>query len=321
MTKEIFEHLAILSAHIAQQIVESEGIETFCKSPCDLAIICYNKRYVHKELIGKMLIHLSEFDFLERRGEVFVLEDKWRRVLPAKMTSRTALREVANQIYLFQEHIAKNFLEIVRNETQKIELSKLIYFLDTIDGSKALHNLRSEAISQAEYTGSPKKILDINYGLGYSAIQLASVFLKAQIYSMQLNSSLKEAYEYTIQRNNKQNLETSTNYPSEMSRNLIKEKVDFIFSFNPLGFEYPQLDRILNIASQVAHDGTKLLIYVPYHDQPKNTLIPEWLGLCLENISEYADYDKYKAALTKYEFEIDRKKIDSRFIIAYYSPT
>jgi len=65
----------------------------------------------------------------------------------AKATSRDYLREHgANQLYLFQEYLAKYFLEIIRNETEKIELAKLLYFIDTIDGSRSLHSLRSEAI-------------------------------------------------------------------------------------------------------------------------------------------------------------------------------
>ena len=36
---------------------------------------------------GKMMFHISEYGYLERRGEVFILEDNWRRVLPAKVNS------------------------------------------------------------------------------------------------------------------------------------------------------------------------------------------------------------------------------------------
>ncbi|MBK5114408.1 MAG: hypothetical protein KGD59_15235 [Candidatus Heimdallarchaeota archaeon] len=322
MTKEIFENIAILSAYIAQQIAEDEGIGNFCKTPCDLAVISHNKRYTNKDLFGKMLFHLAEYGYFERRGVVFVLADKWRRVLPAKATSRDYLREQgANQLFLFQEYLAKSFLEIIRNETEKIDLAKLVYFIDTIDGSRSLHSLRSEAISQLEFSGTPKKILDINYGFGYSAIQLASVFQESEVYSLQLNTALKEPFEYTIKRYEKGNLESSIIYPSEMLNNLIKEKVDLIFGFNPLGISTPNLDRVLNIASQVSKDGTKLLLYVPYKDEPRNTLISEWLGLCIDGINEYANFDTIRAALTKYNFELTKKSLNSRYIISYHSKT
>ncbi|NHJ31432.1 MAG: hypothetical protein FK732_01085, partial [Asgard group archaeon] len=63
MTKEIFEHIAILSAYIAQRIADDEGIGNFCKTPCDLAVISHNKRYVKKELFGKMLYQLAEYGY------------------------------------------------------------------------------------------------------------------------------------------------------------------------------------------------------------------------------------------------------------------
>jgi len=322
LTKEIFENIAILSANIAQKIAEDEGIDNFCKTPCDLAVISHNKRYVNKDLFGKMLFHLAEYGYFERRGEVFVLADKWRRVLPAKATSLDYLRtHGANQLYLFQEYLSKSFLEVIRNETEKINLSKLVYFLDTIDGSRSLHTLRSEAISLLEISDPPKKILDINYGMGYSAIQLASVFPESEIYSFQLNTALKEPFEYTIQRYKQDNLECSINYPSEMLNNLIKEKVDLIFGFNPLGLSIPELDRVLNISSQVSKNKTILLLYVPYTDEPRNTLISEWLGLCIEGINEYANFDFYRAALTKFNFELTKKSLNSRYLIAYYSKT
>lgn len=322
LSKEIFEHIAILSAYIAQQIAEEQGIGNFCKTPCDIAVISHNKRYAKKELFGKMLIQLAEYGYFERRGEVFVLADKWRRVLPAKATSRAYLREHgANQLYLFHEYLAKYFLEIIRNETEKVDLAKLVYFIDTIDGSRSLHSLRSEAISQLEFNGTPKKILDISFGMGYSAIQLASVFQDSEVYSLQLNTALKEPYEYTIKSYEKRNLECSIMYPSEMLNNIIKDKVDLIFGFNPLGFSMPNLERVLNIASQVSKDGTKLLLYVPYTDEPRNTLISEWLGLCIDGINEYANFDTIRAALTKYNFELTKKSLNSRYIISYHSKT
>ena len=74
-------------------------------------------------------------------------------------------------------------------------------------------------------------------------------------------------------------------------------------------------------AIAISKDGTKLLLYVPYTEEPKNTLISEWLGLCIEGINEYAQFDNYRAALTKFDYELTRKSLNSRYIISYYSKT
>ena len=148
LIKDIYKHCSILAAHIAKDIVEQEKIDEYCKTPCDLAVISHDKKYVNKDLFNKMMFHIAEYEFIERRGEVFVLESEWKRFIPTKLTSQNKLREIGSiQIYLLQQIIAKKFLEIIRNETQKIELEELIYYIDVIDGSKGLDELRSDMIS------------------------------------------------------------------------------------------------------------------------------------------------------------------------------
>lgn len=305
MSTEIYNHLSILAAHLAQKLVESEKIDQFCKSPCDLAVICHDKKYVKKELIGKMMFHISEYGYLERRGEVFILEDNWRRVLPAKINSQEALREINSYpIYLLQERIIKMFLELVRNETVQIEMKNLIYYLDTIDGSKALQELSHEAISTMEFPNKPNAILDLNYGLGYSAIQLANIFPKSEIYSINLNPLLKDAYEFTILRHQKTNLKSVSHYPSDILNQIMKDKVDLIFAFNPLGLKDYDEARIYGIANQVSNEKTNMISVMPYRDEPKNTIIPEWLGLCVDGFGNYILYDTYKILLAQYGFEL-----------------
>jgi len=320
LSTEIYEHVSILAAHLAQKLVEVEKIDQFCKSPCDLAVICHDKKYVNKDLIGKMMFHIAEYGYLERRGEVFILEDNWRRVLPAKINSQDALREIKSYpIYLLQERIVKHFLELVRNETTKIDMKTLIYFLDAIDGSKGLQDLAHDAVSTMQFPNKPKRILDMNYGLGYSAIQLASIFPKTEIYSINLNPLLKDAYEYTILRHQKSNISSTSRYPSDILNQVMKEKVDMIFSFNPLGLKDYDEARVFGIANQVSNEKTKMISVVPFRDEPKNTLIPEWLGLCVDGFGNYIQYDTYKILLAQYGFELAPRSnssnvLHSRFI-------
>jgi hypothetical protein len=321
VTEDIYHHLSVLAAHIAKKIVEDEGIDIYFKSPADIAVICHNKKYVQLDQFDKMLAHLSEYSYFERRGAVYILEDEWRRVLPTKMTATSKLKELdAYQINILQEHLAKYFIDVIKNDIQKIEISKLIYQLDTIDGSKLLNNMRSNGISILDSTTSSGKILDINFGLGYSAIQLASLHTSSKIFSIQLNSALREAYEYTVKRYESSNLEVSSSYPSEMINNLMKEKVDFIYAFNPLGLPYPNLERYLTIANQVATKGTKLLLQVPFTNQPKHTLLAEWLAECIEGINVFKTLDHYKVALNLSKFEYNSKLSTNEYIIATYQP-
>ena len=319
VTNEAYKHLSILAAHIAQKIIEDEGIDDFCKSPCDLAVICHEKRYVKKDLIGKMLFHISEYEYMERRGEVFVLEEKWRRMLPTKINSQKYLREYGfNKIHLFQEILAKKFLEIVRNESQKLELNKLIYYLDAIYSGKGLNNLRSELISSIDFRGTPGKIFDLSYGFGYSAVQLAHLFQDSEVFSIQLISALKDAFEFTISRHNRRNLAFAKSYPSEITNKLMKEKVDGIFMFNPLGLACSDLDQFLGIANQIAKEGTKLLLMIPFKDEPTNTLIAEWLGFCVENLGPYNNPDYYRVILPKHGFEINNLSTEKNLITATF---
>ncbi|MHA1125824.1 MAG: hypothetical protein ACTSO7_08565 [Candidatus Heimdallarchaeota archaeon] len=319
MSSELYDHLSILAAHLAQKLIESEKIDQFCKSPCDLAVICHDKKYVNKELIGKMMFHIAEYGYLERRGEVFILEDNWRRVLPAKVNSQQELRDINSYpIYLLQERIIKHFLELVRNETVKIEMKNLIYYLDTIDGSKGLQELRHEAISTMDLPNKPKSILDLNYGLGYSAIQLANIFPKTNIYSINLNPLLKDAYEFTILRHQKSNLKSVSRYPSDVLNQIMKDKVDMIFAFNPLGLKDHDVARMYGIANQVSNEKTKMLSVVSFKDEPKNTIIPEWLGLCVEGFGNYIQYDTYKILLSQYGFELAPRKNTSNVLHARF---
>jgi len=319
LSSELYDHLSILAAHLAQKLIESEKIDQFCKSPCDLAVICHDKKYVNKELIGKMMFHIAEYGYLERRGEVFILEDNWRRVLPAKVNSQQELRDINSYpIYLLQERIIKHFLELVRNETVKIEMKNLIYYLDTIDGSKGLQELRHEAISTMDLPNKPKSILDLNYGLGYSAIQLANIFPKTNIYSINLNPLLKDAYEFTILRHQKSNLKSVSRYPSDVLNQIMKDKVDMIFAFNPLGLKDHDVARMYGIANQVSNEKTKMLSVVSFKDEPKNTIIPEWLGLCVEGFGNYIQYDTYKILLSQYGFELAPRKNTSNVLHARF---
>ncbi|MHA1243238.1 MAG: hypothetical protein ACTSP7_01575 [Candidatus Heimdallarchaeota archaeon] len=319
MSSEIYDHLSILAAHLAQKLIESEKIDQFCKSPCDLAVICHDKKYINKELIGKMMFHIAEYGYLERRGEVFILEDNWRRVLPAKINSQNALREINSYpIYLLQERIIKNFLELVRNETVKIDLKTLIYFLDTIDSSKALQELSHEAVSTMNFHIKPKSILDLNYGLGYSAIQLATIFPKTDIYSINLNPLLKDAYEFTILRHQKPNLKSVSRYPTDVLNQIMREKVDMIFAFNPLGLKDHDVAQVYGIANQVSNDKTRMISVMPFRDEPKNTIIPEWLGLCVEGLGNYIQYDTYKILLSQYGFELAPRENTSNVMHAKF---
>ncbi|MBN1329706.1 MAG: hypothetical protein JXA54_09560 [Candidatus Heimdallarchaeota archaeon] len=318
---EIFEHKSILSTHIAKKIVEDEGVDIILKSPLDIAIVCHDKHYVKKELISKMAFHLSENGYLERNGETYSLVEQWRRSLSPKTTSIENLKSLgAYQLFLLEEYIAKYFLDIVRNDIQKLNISKFIYYLDTIDSAKGLQTIRSEAISLLESNGSPKNILNIDFGLGHSTIQLSSIYQKSKIFSIQLESSLREAFEYTIKKFSYSNIFSESKYPSELVNKLMIEKVDLIFLFNPFGFNMKDIDRYLTLASQTARKGTKLVIYVPFVDQPNNTLLAEWLAMCIESIEFYRNFDYYNVALSKHNFEIKEKKANNRFIIANYNP-
>jgi len=321
LTNEIFEHKSILSAHIAKKIVEDEGIDIMLKSPLDIAIVCHDKHYVKKDFISKMVFHLSENGYLERNGEIYSLVEQWRRSLSSKTTSLENLKSLgAYQVFLFEEHLAKYFLDIVHNDIQKLDISKFIYYLDTIDSSKGLQAIRSEAISLMESNSTSKNILNIDFGLGHSAYQLSTLFPKNNIFSIQLNSALWEAYEYTIQRYACSNLTSKSKYPSELVNQLMNEKVDLIYLFNPFGFNMNDLDRYLTLASQTAKKGTRLLLYVPFVNQPNNTLLAEWLAMCFDSIDHYRNFDFYNVALSKHNFEIEQKKINKKYIVASYYP-
>ncbi len=321
LTEDIFEHVAILNAHLAQKIVEEEGIDEYCSTPCDIAIISHDKKYVQRNYIGKMLHHLSEFEFMERRGDVFVLQEAWRRMLPAKVNSVKFLKEKdAYSLFSFQELLAKKFIEIVKNESQKINLSELVYYLDAVDGCEGLNSIRSDAITELDLSSSPKKIFDYNHGLGYSSIQLSSLYSKSTIYSMQINAAFRDAYDYTINRFQRKNIQFSIEYPSEMMNQLMKEKVDLICLFNPLGIEVREISRFLDISQQIAKDGTKLLIQTPFIDEPKHSLIAEWLGVCVEGMGLYSTLENYKVLLSQHGFELEKVEKQSNCIIAYYNP-
>lgn len=321
MTKDTLQHLSVLAAHIAKKIVEDEGIDIYFKSPADIAVICHNKKYVRINQFDKMLTHLSEYGYFERRGAVYLIAEDWRRVLPAKLTSIEELKELGvYQANILQEYLAKYFIDVIKNDIQKIEISKLIYQLDTIDGSKKLHNMRSVAISLLDSINSSGKILDINFGLGYSAIQLALLHTSCKVYSIQSSAALREAYNYTFQRYDTRNLKVSSSYPSEMLNDLMKEKVDYIYVFNPLGLPYPELKRYLMIASQVANKGAKILIQVPFTNQPKNVLLAEWLAECINGIDGFQTLEHYKVALNISKFDYNPKLSTKNFIIASYQP-
>ncbi len=320
VVNEIFEHKSILSAHIAKKIIEDEGIDVMLKSPLDIAIVCHEKHYVKKEIISKLVFQLSEIGYLERSGEVYTLVDQWRRTLPSKTSSIESLKSLgAYQLFLFEEHLAKYFLDIVHNDIQKLDIAKFIYYLDTIDSSKGLQEIRSEAISLVESNEVPKNILNIDFGLGHSAVQLSTLYPKSNIFSIQLDTSLREAYEYTIQRySNNSNLFSDSKYPSELINKLVSEKVDLIFVFNPFGFHMNNIERYLTLAAQVAKSKTKLIMYVPFINQPKDTILAEWLAMCIESIEVYRNFDYYNVVFSNNNFEIDQKKINKRYIIARY---
>ncbi|NHJ39735.1 MAG: hypothetical protein FK731_06850 [Asgard group archaeon] len=317
MTTDVYHHLSILAAHIAKKIVEDEGIDIYFKSPADIAVVCHNKKYIRTGQFDKMMSHLSEYGYFERRGAVYLIADQWKRVLPAKLTSIDELKELGvHQANILQEYLAKYFIDVIKNDIQKIEISKLIYQLDTIDGSKKLHNMRSDAISLIDSINTSGKILDINFGLGYSAIQLAMLHQNCKVYSIQMNTALREAYNYTIQRNDIRNLKVDSNYPSEMLNSLMKDKVDYIFVFNPLGLPFPDLKRYMMIANQVAKKETKIIIQIPLTNQPKNTLLAEWLAECIYGIDGFQTIEHYKIALNNSNFDYNSKLSTKEFIIA-----
>jgi hypothetical protein len=100
----------------------------------------------------------------------------------------------------------------------------------------------------------------------------------------------------------------------------MRKKVDFILAFNPLGLPYPDLERYLTIASQVAEKGSKLLLQVPFTNQPKHALLAEWLAECIEGIDKFKTLDQYKVALNLSKFEYDSKLSNDEYIIASYQP-
>ncbi|MCF2143150.1 MAG: class I SAM-dependent methyltransferase [Candidatus Heimdallarchaeota archaeon] len=317
MTSEIYEHSSIVAAHLAVDICDAEDLNALCETPVDLAIIAHKKRYVKQKLFGKMLDHLVANKYLEKQGEIYSLMEKWRRSLPPLSVSLGVLREQGiYQIYPFMQTLAKNFIDIIKNDISKLELQKLIYYIDSIDSSKGLHKIRSEIISIANINNAVQSILDINFGMGHSAIQLANTFAKKTVYSLQLNPLFSEAFEYTIQKTQKKNLFYSTKYPSELLQKLRGEKVDAIFLFNPLGFETPELEKILTIANHVSHDGTKLLLQVPFTKKPTETLLAEWLAECIEVVDTYHNFDYYNVALSNNKFTIT--KSGSNYLLATF---
>ncbi|MBD3189375.1 MAG: hypothetical protein GF308_01965 [Candidatus Heimdallarchaeota archaeon] len=310
-------HLSNLSAHLALQIIQKEGIDEFCASPHDLAVICHDKHYALCDVFGQLLFHLAQMNVFEHRGEVYVLSDEWQQALPIKTVSERYLRkENSYSIYLFLQKLANNFLEIIRKESQKINLKELIYYLDAIDSCKGFQHIRAEAINQLALKGITEKILDINFGLGYSSIQLATIFPESTIYSIQLTKELNEAYDYTLMRYNKQNLAFTTSYVSPIIRKLVKDKVDLIFGFNLLNLQNGKQNQILKLANQVAHENTSLLFYTPFANEPQNCFIPEWLGRLVDGMGDYSDYETYKLLLSKYGFEANSRIPNSNLIIA-----
>jgi len=319
VTNEIYEHSSILAAHLAKEICDMEGLEEFCQTPTDLAIIAHKKRYVKRELLGKMLDHLVANNYLEKQGEIYSLIENWRRSLPPLSSSQEVLKEQGiYQLFLLQKYLAQYFVDIIHNDISKIELQKLIYYFDGIDSARGMNKLRSEIISAMNVNGSIKKILDINFNLGHSAVQLAATFPSKEVYSIQLNPVFCEAYDYTIQKAQRSNLFSSTKYPSELLQKLISEKVDAIFMFNPLGFTSPELEKLLTIAQQVSSAGTRLLLFVPRTKMPKKTLIAEWLAECIETIDSYHTFDYYKVSLSNHKFAVTRST--SQFLLATFDP-
>ena len=320
MIKDLYNSASTISAHIALKIIEKEKITDYCDSPHDLALVCHDKKYSKTDLIEKMMSHLAEFGYFEKRGNVFTLTDQWKRTLPSKTSATKIIQENNGMaLILLQEYLASHFLEIVRNDSVKISLANLIHYLDGIDSSNILHLIRDELISSVDFIGTPKNIFEMNFGLGYSTIQIASVYNESKIYSLQLNPLLEKAYEYTIKRFKKENIESSSKYPDTMLTQIQKEKVDLIFLFNPLGISNPSFSKVLNIINQIAKKDTQMVIWVPYLNQPLNTLIPEWLGDCVDGMNEYVTFENYKIVLAKNNFQINAKKSSTISINAYFS--
>ena len=98
----------------------------------------------------------------------------------------------------------------------------------------------------------------------------------------------------------------------------MKEKADLIFIFNPLGLQEFDTARIYGIANQVAAKKTKMISVMPFKDEPKNTLIPEWLGLCVEGLGNYIQYDTYKILLSQYGFELAPRSNGSNVLHASF---
>ena len=214
----------------------------------------------------------------------------------------------------------ENVLKSIKNESQKISLSELVYYLDAIDGSQGLDIIRTDALANLNASFRPKKILDYNHGFGYSAIQLSSIYTSSKIYSLQPISAFKDAYEYTLNRNRKNNINYSVEYPSDMINQLMKEKVDLITMFNPLGIETKEIGKFLDISQEIATEGSKLLIQSPLTDLPRFSLVAEWLGLCVEGMGLYSTLENYKVLLSHHSFEVETISKEQNVIIANYRP-
>jgi hypothetical protein len=319
LTNDFYQQLSIIAAHLAKKIVEDNGIDMYFKSTTDIAIVSHRKRYVKKDQFNRMLLHLARYGYFEGSGDVFILGDDWKQVLPSKMSAEKKIGEYsASQFVVLLELLAKQFIPIIRNDQQKLEFKKLVYYLDSINSTKKLNEIRSESISILDSVNTTENILNISFGLGYSAIQLANLHEYAKVYALQLNASLRDAFHYNVVKENRFNLEVSSSYPSEMISQLMKNKVKYIYIYNPIGLTNPSIEHYLKIVSQLANDGTKILLQVPLKNQQKNNLIAEWLAECIESVEQYKELDYYKVILNKHKFYYDKKMSTDQFIIATY---
>ena len=89
--------------------------------------------------------------------------------------------------------------------------------------------------------------------------------------SINLNPLLKDAYEFTILRHQKPHLKSVSRYPTDVLNQILKDKVDLVFVFNPLGLNDYDVARVYGIANQVSNEKTRMISVMPFKDEPKNT--------------------------------------------------
>ncbi|MEA2071684.1 MAG: hypothetical protein U9O98_10405 [Asgard group archaeon] len=319
MLEDIYKHIIRLVAHLSLKVIESENIKSMCTSPQDLAVICHTKKYTNCEPIGMLLYHLAYFDYFEKRGGVYTLNENWQQVLYNKSESSRFLTEQGlYPLYLLHEHLAKDFLAIIRNESNLINPRELIYYFDVIDCSKGMEQIRSEAISQLTNIADFERIFDFSLTLGYSSIQLANLFPESEIYSLQLNPVFQPAYDYTMRRFHKDNIKFSQSYPSKVLEEVMEEKVDLITFFNPFGFEFYNFERYLSLAEQFSREGTQFLLLSPFTNEINTALLAEWLAFTIKNIGEYPSYDLLKIEMNDFNFQVSERKNSSNIIHAQF---